>query len=170
MTLQPGKGQDVTYSIHVPTASVGDYFTLIDFKGMKLGAEEEHKSGVNIKLALHMVTAFAIEVEGTRKPKAVFTKFEAEDPTSEKPFTIIARMKNDGNTRIKAEGRIAMMDSKGNAAGWIKFPDIKTLPGDDREVKASWEAPLAPGKYKMVGTFELSSGGFMVKEQEITIK
>ena len=168
LLLKPGESRDLHFTLTAPTQAAGGYYSMIMF-GSTTPKQKSDPNKVQIGVSIDVPTILMVEIEKTQKPKGVIERFEAQSPKADRPFDILVRFRNQGNVRMEAKGRLSIVDKKGNAVGWIKVPDIKTLPGDVWTVKASWDNPLASGQYQMVGTFELSSGGILVKEGTITI-
>jgi hypothetical protein len=166
--LQPGETQNVSFTLSVPADAAGGYYSMIVF-GSMAPKDKADQQKVQIGVSIDVPTILMVEVEKTQKPKGSVEQFEAESPKADRPFSIAVRFRNEGNVRIEAKGRISIVDKRGNAVGWIKVPELKTLPGDVWTVKAPWENPLPAGQYQMVGTFELSSGGIIVKESTLVI-
>lgn len=162
--LASGQVQEVRYSLTVPPDAKGGYFSAILFSGIT-PMPKQH--GVTINLALQMGTLFVVEIDKTQKIRGEITKMET---LSTHPLVVEAKFKNEGNIRIEAKGRLSVLDSRGSAVGWTQFTPLKTLPGDEFAAQASWAGKLAPGKYKMIGTFELTPDQILIKEKDFEVK
>lgn len=166
--LQPGESREVPFTLSVPSRASGGYYSTIVFGAIAPKARDKSQQ-VELGISIDVPAFLLVEIEKTVKHKGVIREFEAVSPQANRPFDIRVRFKNEGNVRMEANGRLSILDKKGSPLGWVKIPDIKTLPGDDWTVTAPWDNPLPSGQYKMVGTFSLSSGGILVKEGDFII-
>lgn len=165
--LAPGESRDVRYTVTVPTGTTGEYASTVIFGGKppKPGQAE----GVSVTISLQIASVFLVQIKGTQEYKGQVTKMQVVSAEPDGLLEVAAAFKNTGNVRIAAVGRLAIMDKKGHAVGWTKFPDIKTLPGQEWEVKGEWSG-LPAGKYRLVGTFEIGPGKVLIEERDVEIK
>lgn len=167
-TLQPGQVREVNYSVSLPADAAGGYYSIVMF-GAGVAKAKTNQQGISVDLNLQMGSLFLVEAEKTQIVKGTIKDLKILSNKADQPIEIEATFKNEGNVRINAQGRLSIMDSNKNAVGWTKFPSMKTLPGQQWSVKASW-AGLSKGKYHMVATFELAPGTVIIKERDVSIE
>jgi hypothetical protein len=77
--------------------------------------------------------------------------------------------KNAGNTYMRAEGTLNIVDEEGNLFGKTKFGPLTTLPGDIREAKVNWLGELKEGAYVAVITLDIGTEAPIVEEKKFEI-
>ncbi len=167
-SLEPGQSREVHYQVSIPANASGGYYSLILFGGGSAKANKGSNSVV-INLNLQMASLFLVEVDKSRNVKGSVGDLKILNSKLGQALEVEARFKNEGNVRINAQGKLSIMDAKGNMVGWTKFPELKTLPGDEWPVTASWGG-LGKGQYRIVATFELAPGILLIKEKDVTVQ
>ncbi len=169
LTIPPGQSANVRFSLTAPKDVEGGYVATILYR-IAPPPVDKNSANTTVNIGLQLTAPILVEIAKTQKVEGVVTEFHPVNPKAGRPLDVMVRFKNTGNVRIAAQGRLAIMDAKGKALGWTPFPDIKTLPGDEWEVTASWKAGLAPGDYRVVATFELAPGKILVEEKAVKIE
>jgi hypothetical protein len=168
LTLEPGKTTEVRYTLSVPANAEGGRYAAVLFSAFV--PQVQQKARVVVNVALQVATLFLMEVENTQKVRGRITGLKVVNPRAKRPLEVRASFRNEGNVRLDAKGRLSILNAKGNAVGWTKFSDLKTLPGDEWPATATWSGGLAPGSYRLVATFELAPGHILVEEQDLRIE
>jgi hypothetical protein len=166
--LDPGKTQEVSYSISIPSAASGGFYSILMYSATT-PAKKETAQGINIAVSLQMGTLLMVEVDKTQVVQGKLSDLKIVSAVADGPLEVSVKFKNMGNVRTEAKGSLSIMDSEGGAVGWTKFPPCKTLPGDEWTLTASWSG-LTAGKYHLVATFELAPGKVIVEENDVEVR
>jgi hypothetical protein len=169
LTIPPGGIGTLRFSLTTPKEAEGGYVATILYRINPPPVDKDNPN-TTVNIGVQLTAPILLEIAKTQRVEGTLMAFQPVNPKANRPMDVKAKFRNTGNVRIQAKGRLAIMDMKGKALGWTPFPDLKTLPGDEFEVTASWKAGLPPGDYRLVATFEMAPGKILVEEKTVKLE
>lgn len=137
--LEPGETGKVNVTLNVPQdAEAGGHYGAIWFSTAPANIEGETGVGVSARLISQVIT----EVEGDINRDITIQEFKTPNKFNQGlPITFDAKIKNDGNTHFKPQGRIRVRNLITKKEYNIQFNPggLNILPGVSRRISTDWE-------------------------------
>jgi len=168
-TVAAQSEKSVQFTITLPEDAEGGYYAVIFFESIDM-SEGEGERDITVGFAARLGTIVYLETEGSSVKEGEIEGISIRPPSANTPFLLKFTFKNKGNTFLKAEGMLNIMDDDGNLYGRQKFGPIMTLPGDENESKVEWFGDLEKGEYNAVITLDLGTDMPIVEEEKFQVK
>ena len=165
--LEPKDRMGVQYTISIPEDAEGGHYTVIFFESIV--GDDDAEGELMVRFAGRIGTIIYQETKGKVDKSASIVSFECGRPDQNKPLEAKVIFKNEGNTYIKAEGVMQIIDGKGNIFGRRGLGPINTLPGDTMEYSTEWLGQLEEGEYDVIATFDTGLDTPLIAETKIKI-
>ncbi|MDD5680351.1 MAG: hypothetical protein PHI59_03825 [Candidatus Omnitrophica bacterium] len=138
-----------------------------DYKAEWMGDLKEGTYDVIATIDAGVDIPLVAETVLTVTSSGVIDKLDINAGTNQPSFNIVVN--NTGNLNVKIEGKVDILNDKGEVAQSIPVKGVLVAPNSQKEIQAKSETALGPGKYKaravvMFGDKELT------KEGEFSIK
>jgi len=167
VTLAPGKGARVKYTVRAPKETVGELRTQVFFTTMT-------GSAGTMRTRSRLGTIIYVTIEGTEQIGAEVSRvsavYTASTPGISKPdrLDLAIGVHNQSNVHIIPNGQVVLRDAKGGKAATVSFPQgWGLLPNEEDLYHAIGSGiHLAPGRYTMEIT--ISCGADVRKPTSIT--
>jgi hypothetical protein len=162
ITLPPGAGQSVPYTITVPSnVGPGGYYGAVVFGTQAPKAKPgEAEKGASIGVAEQAAALILLQVPGKADERADIREFKTDKLLYATPFSInfSSKIENLGNVHVKPMGVIEISDMMGRKVTSIPVNDKggNILPKSSRLFTSTWKDSFGFGRYE--ATLVLSYG------------
>ncbi len=174
LVIPPGQTVPVEFVVSPPPeVKDGGYGAYLFFIGKPVrpaGEKTKQKAAVELVTVPRLGVSVVYEVEGTIRRKGELQRLEVVPPSSSGPMKIRHQFKNTGNAEIWLTGNFHILDEQGLLAGKGTLKTLKTFPGESGFSETVWQDALAPGRYKLMVTFELGPNADQVIVREVPLE
>jgi len=165
ITVNPGKGSNVTVVINTPAdASAGNY-AVAWFEAIPEANPNSKELRVGARLGVLVMT----EVRGQTKPAVIVEELALSPPTAAQPLKADVKITNSGDVHLFPKGTLVIMDRKRKLVGHVGFEKQRMLPGEERSVTVKYGGDLKPGEYEAILTIDYGEAGATVKTTTFTV-
>ncbi len=135
------------YGTIPPGTAAGDYWAAFFVESVPLLPVQ--KSGVTVTGRLGGSITISVAGETEKKAKVAYMKvYWDEGVRGEIHFV------NEGDVRLNSRGRVEIRDLQGKTVATIVLPEVKVLPGQEREIHFAGKVALAEGPYVALAIFD----------------
>ncbi len=183
LRLAPKDKANVHYSVTIPPNAVGGYhaalmFLMIPDTGAPPPGEGTAPgSGVAASVSFRGQIAVPIyltaPVAGKMDVKASAGEIEVVPPRGNQPMTFLIPLSNDGNTHIRARGKLVITDQNNAVRATVDIGERTLIPAAQQPLKAQFAGELPLGQYQALATIEYGYPEFdkvLVKECRFAVK
>ncbi len=151
-SLDPGKSQQVSYSITAPETASGGYCSVIFFESRD--ADTGNTKTSNMILAGRIGTIVYLDIAGRSKKSASIINMSAPKTRKGKPITLGISLRNEGDTILSPEGNVIISDETSRVWAKMDINKFCILPGETLPLKTEWKAGLREGQYNVIVTLD----------------
>jgi P pilus assembly chaperone PapD len=164
--INPGQTREVRYTITVPQdAEDGGYRAAIIFETVPDVPPGEKMKRVFLR---GRIVTIIYEVVGKPVPQGHATALRVEKKQESTDF--ILSLQNTGKVHYRTKGKVIVKDEHGKRTFEIEIPDVPVLPGLEREVRISYDKPIARGKYTATATVDIGRKELIGAETSFSIE
>ncbi len=163
--LAPGETKEVRYTITVPQeVEDGGYRAAIIFETVPDVIPGEKIKRVFLK---GRIVTILYELVGKPAPEGYSNGLKAE--LKKEGVDFILALQNTGKVHFRTKGFITINDSEGKKAFEVEMPDVPVLPGTEREIKISYDKPVAKGKFKALAVVDIGKKELIGAETDFEV-
>jgi hypothetical protein len=166
-TLAPNSQQELALSASLPADADGSYFGAFILSPRSRSVPGESAMSVSVQLNHgHLVT---LDAAGRCQAAAEVEGFAISRPDDTGSLELTARIANRGNTGLRPEGSLAIVDEGGHLVGKVPLKTYFAQPGGHIAMREQWDGLLLPGRYRVIGTINLGDGRFLTPEKAFEV-
>jgi hypothetical protein len=148
--IDPGKTQEVTFSIRVPADADGTTWGMIFVEG---SPRAQQRQGATVLAVERFGVKVYETVPGTEDHAG---RIVGVDILEEHPLTVRIAFENTGNIQMHPRGKIDIISRSGDVVRSLSIESFPILPGATRELTVTdpSSAPLPAGIYRALATID----------------
>lgn len=165
ITVNPGKGSNVTVVVNTPKEATGGNYAVAWFEAVPEANPKTKELRVGARLGVLVMT----EVRGETKPGVIIEEIGIAPPTASQPLKANIKITNSGDVHLFPKGTLVIMDRKRKLVGHVGFEKQRMLPGEERSVTVKYGGDLKAGDYEAILTIDYGEAGATVKTASFTV-
>lgn len=129
------------------------------------GTDRISNGSVTTTVSLGALLTFALSDSVSMKAEPLVV----QPQTATQNLSIAQACTNSGSEPLVARGMLAVLDAAGKLAGKTAFAPRRLLPGERVELAADYGAELAPGRYRLLVTYDYE-GQSVTQSAEVEVR